>query len=461
MYPESYTIDYFEKKEAQGEDPKKMVQYRMVLDALNPWSFAVDDSGDNDDQKAMLANRFKSLLNEIERIEIMDSRTDDEWKWLYLRRAAGFSINFILICGQWLAIIILTVMSTNIQAATGGGTVGALVVPLCISAINAALPMATSLITTFEQWDAHSTHLRIESARLFVSRMLNAFLLAFSYSQLLTGKIIYDKTQAEADTLKWGNCFEDQIGSTVMELVLADFLIPKLVTIGVCVGKNWFDRWKNDLPICSGKFQRQPFDLASELIQLMYTQTLLWMLMPYYSFFVLFAAFQHWISFHYYKIVLVSYFEKPVGIDVGQMASQVSIMYLMTLFFCTFLYVGWLSGPIKRYGGCSPFAGADTAVYTTNEAALEFWNLLGKESDSTAYSVLNSIYFYSFIIAIALTLYGHKNNYIWGYEKFYDHRITGYERQMDEHQRDIGLLKKKLKDSRFLIEELERNAKYK
>lgn len=241
----------------------------------------------------------------------------------------------------------------------------------------------------------------------------------------------------------------------MMQLVLADFCVPKITSVGACVAKNWYTRWKEDLPLCSGKFQRQEFDLASELIQMMYTQTLIWMLMPYYSFFCLFSALQHWISFHYYRWILGKYFQKPVGVDVGQMANQISMMYLVTLFACSFTYVGWGLGKIVRYTGCSPFVGDDveTGTYVTADAMDQFWNLIGKDGDGTFYAILTSPFLYIFILAAAFTVIGHKNNYSTGFEKFYYHNITGIERQLNDTQHEVTILKKKLKEAHKRIED--------
>lgn len=435
----AYSIGYFEELENQDDD-MSLIQLRLVREALNPWTFSVEDAGENFDQQSNLANKMRSLLTEMDRCRERESRTADEKRKLTMRRVGGVFLNFILICVQWSAIIILTIFTTSIQeAAAGAGSVLAgIVVPAAVSAINAALPMATSYITEFEAWDSRALHLKIEAGRLYVSRMFNVVILLLSYYQLLTEKVIYNGTEATSDTENWGKCYEDQVGNMILLLVVADFVIPKFVTFGSAWGKNVLARRAAGLPWFKGKFHKQQFDLASELIQLMYSQTLAWILMPYYSFSVLILPVLHFLSFQYYKWVILKFHEKPIGMNLGDTARLMSFMWIVTLLIASISFAQFMSAPYVRYSACSPFAGstATTTVGTTTAASDTLWKLFGDGSDSPFFAIISSRYAYAFIILGCFIMIGHNRNVSTALSLYNDHKTLGFQARISELDKD-------------------------
>eukprot|EP00656_Telonema_subtile_P052122 TRINITY_DN7175_c0_g1_i3.p1 TRINITY_DN7175_c0_g1~~TRINITY_DN7175_c0_g1_i3.p1 ORF type:complete len:645 (-),score=148.19 TRINITY_DN7175_c0_g1_i3:194-2128(-) len=435
----AYSIGFFEEQENQDDD-MSLIQLRMVREALNPWVFSVEDAGENFDQQSNLANKMRSLLSEMERCRERESRTPEQKRKLTLRRVGGVFFNFVLICVQWSAIIILTIFTTTIQeaAADVGSVIAGIIVPASVSAINAALPLATSYITEFEAWDSKATHLKIEAGRLYVSRMFNVLILLLSYYQLLTEDTIYSGTEAVSDSGSWGNCYEDQVGNLILLLVISDFLIPKFVTFMSAWGKNVLARREAGVPWFSGKFHKQQFDLASELIQLMYSQTLAWILMPYYSFSVLFLPIMHFLSFKYFKWVIVKFHEKPVGMDLGDTARLMSFMWVVTLLIASISFAQFLSAPYVRYSPCSPFIGsaATTSTGTTIAASDTLWNLFGADNDGEFFLFISNRYVYAFIILACFIAIGHNRNVSTALGTYNDHKNLGYQARISELEKE-------------------------
>eukprot|EP00658_Telonema_sp_P-2_P010909 TRINITY_DN14153_c0_g1_i2.p1 TRINITY_DN14153_c0_g1~~TRINITY_DN14153_c0_g1_i2.p1 ORF type:complete len:812 (-),score=199.83 TRINITY_DN14153_c0_g1_i2:212-2647(-) len=436
-----YNIAYFEELETE-EDDQRFLSIRMVREALNPWVFSVEDSGENIDQQSNLANRMKSIISEMERCKEREKRTPEQRRKLIFRRILGGFLNLVLIGLQWSAIIVLTIFTSTIQdAASGAGSlVAGVVVPLAISAINAALPLAIAAITEFDQWDSRAFRLKMEAGRLYVSRMFNVLIILLSYYQLLTQKTIYEGTEAKADTVNWGTCYEDQVSNAILLLVIADFFFPKAATLAEAWRENIMARHSAGLPLCSGKFIKQEFALAAEMIQLMYSQTLIWMLMPFYPFSALFMPLLHYLTFKFYKWAMVNYFEKPVGMDVGDTARSIAIMWLVTLMIASVAFAQWLQSPFVRTSGCSPFVSSGEE-FTTRAASGELWALIGEDSGSALYVFLSSRYLYCFLFITALLWIGHTKGYMEGLNNFNDHKTIGHAARIAELEKDNKRLK--------------------
>jgi len=449
----SHSIQAFE--EGENTDPKQLIALRLARNTLNIWEFGVADATEIDNQRSTVVGNLKVILAEDRLQDAVGKRTLEQTYVLWGRRTFGVFLNLVLIGFQWGAIGYLTIQQASLKESLDGtplSGVKAFVVPGVISGINAALPMATTAITHFEQWDSKALELQIEVTRLYFCRILNAMLLAFAYYQLLEQRSIYQGTEIVA-VEKWNSCYEDQTANEFLTLVLSDWVIPKVILFTSTYAFNWMGKYfAGEEEIFTGKFMKQPFALSSEIIQLMYSQILMWILIPYWPPIVFFIGFMHWCSFKFEAWMLLHYFEKPQGVDAKDTGRVISFLYIVTLFIALVTYVFYLSGPVTRVVNCSPFyvpqIGTNTSTVAANLA------IAGKSTESIWVKIALNTYFLVGAIVVALTFISKAMNYHKKFVEYFDFKMIGYKRrtqeldvEMKKTKRELTLLKLQVNSS--------------
>ncbi|CAN0208318.1 unnamed protein product, partial [Laminaria digitata] len=121
------------------------------------------------------------------------SRSLDDRVRLYAHRCFGFALYVGVQMAAWAAIVILTALSDNL--ATGlavrlqsvawltqaAATISTSIVPATVTVINAIMPIIIKAITKLEKWDTERTVTYLLTIRMFMAKILNAFIQAISY----------------------------------------------------------------------------------------------------------------------------------------------------------------------------------------------------------------------------------------------------------------------------------------
>jgi len=448
----AHSIEAFEEAE-NCADPKAMTALRLARTTLNAWEFGSAGRTNIENQQSSITTHLMVILAEDKKQEKISLRTKKQWRDIYIRRAVGITLNILLIVIQWTGIVLLTLFSekiTNLSALSFLGAQAALVVPVAISIINAVLPFFTLKITVFERWDSTATAIQVELVRLYISRVLNAFIVAFQYVQLLTQNSISSGSEVKADD-GWNKCYEDQTAYGFLTLVISDWVLQKVIVFVSTHVYSWMGKCAKK-EACCGKFLRQEFALSSECIQIMYSQVLMWILLPYFPMISLLIGVAHWSTFKFMKWMLGRYFEKPQGVDAKDTGRVVSILYLATLTVCLLTHIFFLSGNVDRYNGCSPFFETDNVLYNASSSQGTFFteqpaDTIAAESIGSHVIIailVNRYFLLSIIILMALFML-RAQRYNKAFLKYVDHKALDINRLKQEMETDLKRLGKENK----------------
>ena len=160
--------------------------------------------------------------------------------------------------------------------------------------------------------------------------------------------------------------------------------------------------------------------------------------MAFYPFCVLWLPLLHLISFNYFKWVVIGYHAKPIGIAIDDVARLISLMWVITLLIGSIAFAMFVSAPLKRYQGCSPFVPAGVES-TTVGAADNLWEMLGSDSDNSySFSFISSRYLHGLIIVTTFTLIFHNRKYSIALEEYNQHKLMGQKAQIIELDKEVN-----------------------
>ncbi|XP_074648394.1 transmembrane channel-like protein 7 isoform X2 [Tubulanus polymorphus] len=190
-----------------------------------------------------------------------------------LRIATNVVVLFVISGATYLIWYISNTQSlqTNLQV------LRELAMPLCVCAVNYFLPIAFSIIGTFEQYQKPRTELYIAMIRTVLLKGAVLGVLIYIWYNLVTcegdGDVI--RTQQTKDA-KCYDCWENFMGQELYRLMLVDFMITLIIT--------FFDEFLRRVmsTYCCKKMPHPEFDIARNTLNLIYSQTLCW-LGQYYS----------------------------------------------------------------------------------------------------------------------------------------------------------------------------------
>jgi len=277
--------------------------------------------------------------------EVKQNRTKREVNILYARRASGIVLNLCVVVGSWYAIfaIISTQKSViDTMSLLIGPTIARSVHPaFAIIAVGLALPMLTFAITKFEQWESKIQTMKHQIWRLYIGRIANLIVSAMPafviYKDLFDTNFVYSTFSDPVDALVGKSeagkysifeenkylCFEDVASYYLLKLVISDFLLGKLIKVFVYYCKLLL------------KLQHSPYNVAESIIEILYTQGLIWLTLPLFPFLAIIAPILLFINFKFEKRVISKFKGKT---DASWKAEETGSFFI--IFYNLTLVVG-------------------------------------------------------------------------------------------------------------------------
>ncbi len=153
------------------------------------WDHSLRDSESVKDQVFNVVREMRVLLDETDRIQKSKTRSKFDTTILYIRRITSNTVIVVLILLATAGLVALSleeqVISSNLKTIPGIGLVTGYLVPVAISVINFATPMAVIGLTAFEKWDNPGTYLKIITIRFYVLRTVMVILSLVNMLSLL------------------------------------------------------------------------------------------------------------------------------------------------------------------------------------------------------------------------------------------------------------------------------------
>ncbi|NXD01983.1 TMC6 protein, partial [Certhia familiaris] len=233
-----------------------------------------------------------------------------------------------------------------------------LVLPLVVSLLNALMPHLYNLLAMWEKQDSPVTQVYVAIIRNLILKMLVLFLLCY---QWLSRSVICSTEE----------CWETCVGQELYRFMVMDFIFTLLDTLfGELI-------WRLILEKRLKTKQRPEFDVARNVLDLIYGQTLTWLG-------VLFAPLLPAVQM--LKLLLLFYIKKTSLMQNCQspskpwQASRMSTVFISLLCFPFFLgaaafltYTIWSVQPSET---CGPFRGLETIYKSVN-----WWMLVLEKSN--------------------------------------------------------------------------------
>ncbi|KAM9222249.1 transmembrane channel-like protein 6 [Leptosomus discolor] len=223
-----------------------------------------------------------------------------------------------------------------------------LVLPLVVSLLNALMPCLYNLLAMWEKQDSPAAQVYVAICRNLILKTVVVGLLCY---QWLSRRVVCSTEE----------CWETCVGQELYRFVVMDFIFTLLDTLfGELV-------WRLVLEKRLKRKQRPEFDIAQNVLELIYGQTLTWLG-------ILFAPLLPAVQM--LKLLLLFYIKKTSLMQNCQspskpwQASHMSTVFLTLLFFPSFLgaatflsYTIWSVQPSET---CGPFRGLETIYKSGN-----------------------------------------------------------------------------------------------
>jgi len=218
---------------------------------LNAWDYSLVAT-EVADLKYAIGEQILLALHEDEVADLQRKRSIKQDAILYTRRGVGLLLSVALQGGAAFVIIQLTITSAqlaNVIKATGGEVLAPFadfIVPVAVSVLNALQPPILTALSKFEKWDSGGTQVKTLVWRLFIAKMLNMLLQIFSFAQLADPYMLRGPTFGFSDTdflvsVRQSTqkrfqpdsyaCRADQAGAGIFQLVLAEFVVSKVIAL--------------------------------------------------------------------------------------------------------------------------------------------------------------------------------------------------------------------------------------
>jgi hypothetical protein len=338
--------------------------------ALNVWDHSLRKEGDVEDLKYATHEAFIVALNDEKTSLLSKSRTLQQRAILIARRVIA-NLMYLAIQATSAGIIIaMTLTSSDLRVQILEGIrvsgltwaqpfaelISGSLVPLVVAVINGITPAFFTILTVQEKWDDEGFRTKLMLFRLFVAKNLNVLIQIFSFVQLIdpyifryptiipasisaTVRISTEKRfgisgadYATASTHPRGmdECRSDWYGFGVFQLVVTDFVVTKISKvvaplIGKLVARVRKKPWV-----------KQEFDVAKEMVNLLFFQQLCFMSFPLFPFGSIFILFMALANFKYNKLILEAFMQKP-KVPWG---AKDAANFFIKFFFITYIISG-------------------------------------------------------------------------------------------------------------------------
>ncbi|CAM9811556.1 unnamed protein product, partial [Choristocarpus tenellus] len=213
------------------------------------------------------------------------SRSLQEKIKLYICRVVGFFLYIGVQGSAWTGIIILTAqadslvegLATHLQSLSGlsraSGVIATSIVPAAVTIINAIMPTLIKAITKFEKWDTEESVTYMLTTRMFLAKILNAFIQALSYMLLANPYLLatdnYSHIRQQVGQVfapSEYSCRLDQASTGLYQLVLTEFIFSKILSYSTMRVMQLRVKFSNK------PFVKPEFEVAQRMVSLLYFQ---------------------------------------------------------------------------------------------------------------------------------------------------------------------------------------------
>ncbi len=308
-------------------------------DVLAVWDFSAASKQEVVDFQTSMSNKYL-LAFEASRVSGL-KKTRTQWALvvMYARRILGFLLYFTVVAASFAVIIYVTINSSKISNRVENipvlNKLEALVVPFILNFINGILPIILKGITVLEGWDSAETISNIILFRMYLSSILNALLIAFSYLILTDPGLLSDSLElrnslgVEADLGKFP-CRFDQAAAGLFNLVIFTWALDNISFWMAPFGNYVIAR------IRKKPFIKSEFGVAENMVKRLNFMGLLFISLPYCPLTWIFTPLYLGIGFKWEKNIIKYYYSKPKRQWNGQRAG----LFYTLFFLLTFASLG-------------------------------------------------------------------------------------------------------------------------
>lgn len=306
-------------------------------DVLAIWDFSVISSQEIVDFQGSMSNKYLQSLEASRLSGLKKSRSQLATCIIYSRRTIGLLLYVVIVGASFAVIIYVTINNTKIANMVKNLNVpvvnklDALVVPLILNFINGTLPMMLKGITQLEGWDSAETISNIILFRMYLSSILNALLIAFSYLILTDPELLVESPTLRSSlgvelNLTEFACRFDQAAAGLFNLVLftwaldnANFLLTPLSNYVVA-------------KIMKKPFIKTEFAVAENMVKRLNFVGLLFISLPFCPLTWMFTPFFLGVGFKWEKNIIKYFYSKPKRQWNGQRAGLFYTVFLSLTF---------------------------------------------------------------------------------------------------------------------------------
>ncbi|XP_077068591.1 transmembrane channel-like protein 5 isoform X2 [Siphateles boraxobius] len=218
-----------------------------------------------------------------------------------------------------------------------------LLLPVVVSLINLIVPLLYSLISKMESYSNPRAQIYISIIRNVVLKMSLLGILCFYWLNFVPNRI---------------SCWESFVGQSVYRLLIIDFIF--------CLLGIFFGEFLRNVigTMCIQSLGVPEFDIARNVLDLIYAQTLAWIGIYFSPLLPVMQVFKLFIIFYLKKISLSMNCQPPK--HTGR-AAQIQTVFIALLFFPSFVgtlsMVAFTVWSLQPSDQCGPFQGLDTPFY--------------------------------------------------------------------------------------------------
>ena len=250
---------------------------------FNCWDWSIKTQVDTAEHSISLYNLLTTFIADDARMDAAKLRTQAQTTRIRVRRVFSLILNVILLVIGWGLIALILVFSKNFSDLfTGTNSILIffikLIPVLTVSLVNWVVPAITLKLTTLEQWDEPAYQVKVQIIKLYFARIMNAVIYAALNLDLAVNKQWFGSTSRIEFQSSTFNCREDQAGLNFVMMVISDAIMSKVMGLTLPM----FDRC---MAGCRKKqWVKREIKVAQQVINLIYSQTLIWLTYPYYPY---------------------------------------------------------------------------------------------------------------------------------------------------------------------------------
>ncbi|XP_013776355.1 transmembrane channel-like protein 7 isoform X2 [Limulus polyphemus] len=320
------------------------------------WDFCIEDK-----KTAML--KHSSITRELKGHLAEDQRNAELSQWTRKKKAKVYTVRTIvnlavlgllILCGY----ILLLVSNLSLEK-SGEDNEGFLAVviqllpSLTITGLSLVVPTMFGKMVTFEEY-SKDFEIKITLIRTVFLRLASIGILIYSFHhQISCSGVSLDSCKQGINSLgcKKPMCWETYIGQQLYKLVLMDFLVAVFKTFVVELARKFIVTHCT----CAKKIGRQEFDVTSNVLDLVYSQTLCWLGTFYSPLLPGITVIKYFILFYIKQFtVMVNCVPSQIPYRASRSNTFFMIVLMLSFVLCI-IPLGYSIAEVSPSFGCGPF----------------------------------------------------------------------------------------------------------